>query len=64
MNVFIVWCRIDGQPEFDRLYATEAGARAYCQQQNMRSRYYGRFTFTQAKVYGDEASTVDAVEKP
>ncbi len=62
VNVFIVWCRIDGQPEFDRLYATEQGARAYCQHKNQNTKpgYYERFTFTQAKVYGDEAFTVDA----
>ena len=62
MKVFIVWCKIDGQPEFDRLYATEEGARAYCQQQNTKPRYYGRCTFTHAKIYGEEESTNDAPE--
>jgi hypothetical protein len=50
VKVFVVFCRIDGQPEYDRIYATEQGAREYCQQQNLRPRYYGRFTFNETEV--------------
>ena len=60
MTVFVVFCRIDGLEEYDRIYATEHGARAYCQQQNARPRYFGRFTFAATQVRDEEVATVQS----
>jgi hypothetical protein len=53
-KVFVVLCRVDQETEFDRIYATEHGARAYCQQQNTKPVYYGRYTFHQSEVRADD----------
>ena len=63
MKVFVVFCHIDGQSEYDRIYATEQGARAYCQEQNARPRYFGRFSFHETEVREEPAFASDAGEK-
>ena len=50
MKVFVVFNKERGVVEFDRIYATEHGARAYCQQQNAKPIYYGRCTFSETEV--------------
>jgi len=56
-KVFIVLCRIDGQTEFDSVYATEQLARAHCDRHNSKPIYYGRCTWHPTKVIDER--TVD-----
>jgi hypothetical protein len=63
MKVFVVLCRIDQETEFSCIYETEKGARAYCQQENTKSSYYGRYTFHSVEVRRDADGLLKVTER-
>ena len=51
MQVYAVWCRIDGVAEFDRAFSNADAARDYCLHQNQKPAYFGRCTWSDLRVY-------------